>query len=76
MEYAGFYCIRKGATVLVSIIMDEAISAYRFLQMEGSYMQVSTVLRATVPVWIIVSEAISAWRCLQVEDSYMQVSTV
>ena len=32
-----------GATVLVSIIMNEAISACMFLKMQGSYMLVSTV---------------------------------
>ena len=33
-----------GATVLVSIIMNEAISACRFLKVEGSYISVSTIL--------------------------------
>ena len=33
-----------GATVLVSIIMNEAVSACMFLKVEGSYMRISTVL--------------------------------
>ena len=37
-----------GAIVLVLIIMSEAISACRFLQVGGSCMQVSTVLGAIV----------------------------
>ena len=56
--------------------MNEVISACRFLQVEGSYMQVSTVLGATVLVSIIMNAAISACRFLKVEGSYMRVSTV
>ena len=37
-----------GATVLALIIINEAISACRFLKVEGSYMRVATVLGATV----------------------------
>ena len=55
--------------------MNEAISACRFLKVEGSYMQVSTVLGAIVLVSIIMNDAISAYRFLKVEGSYMQVST-
>ena len=55
------------ATVLVSIIINEAISACRFLKVEGSYVRVSTVLWATVLVSIIINEAISACRFLKVK---------
>ena len=37
-----------GAIVLVSIIINEAISASRFLREEGSYMRGFTVLEAAV----------------------------
>ena len=60
--YAIVYCIRK--TFLVSTIMNEAISACRFLTGEGSYMRVSTVLGATVLVSIRMNEAISACKFL------------
>ena len=40
-----------GAIVLVSIIMNEAISACRIFQVEGSYMRVYTVLIATYLVF-------------------------
>ena len=33
-----------GAIVLILIILNEAVSACRFLYLEGSYMRVSTVL--------------------------------
>ena len=56
--------------------MNEAISACRFLKVEGSYMLGFTVLGATVMSSVIINEAISACRCLKVEGSYMQVSTV
>ena len=46
------------------------------MQVEGSYMWVSTVLGATVLILIIMNEAISALRFLKEEGSNMQVSTV
>ena len=46
------------------------------LKVEGSYMQVSTVLGATVLVLIIMNAAISACRFLKVEGSYMRGFTV
>ena len=55
-----------GAIVLVSIRMNDAISACRFMKIEGSYMQVSAVLGATVLLFIIINEAISACRFLKV----------
>ena len=55
-------------------MMNEAISACRFLKVQGSYMRVSTVLGAIVLVLIIMNEAISACRFLKVEGSYMRVS--
>ena len=58
-----------GAILLVLIIMNEAISACRFLKLEGSYMRVSTVLAAIVLVLIITNEATSACRFLKVEGS-------
>ena len=47
--------------------MNEAISACRFLKVEGSYMRVSTVLGAIVLVLNIMNEAISACRFLKVK---------
>ena len=64
-----------GAIVLVSIITNKAISACRFLKVEGSYMRVSTVLGAIVLVSIITNKAISASRFLKMEGSYMRVFT-
>ena len=61
-----------GATVLVSIIMNEAISACRFLKVEGSYMRVSTVLGPIVLVLIIMNETIPFCMLLKVECYYMQ----
>ena len=58
------------------IIMNEGISAYRFLKVEGSSMRVSTVFGAIVLVFIIMNEGISASRFVTVEGSYMRVSTV
>ena len=55
-----------GAIVLVLIIMNEALSACRFLLMEGSYMQVSTKFGAIVLVLIAMNEAISACMLFQV----------
>ena len=49
-----------GAIVLVSIIMNEAISACRFFKVEGSYMRGFTVFGAIVLLSIIMNEAISA----------------
>ena len=54
----------------------KAISACRFLKVEGSYMQGFTVLGASVLVSIIMNEAISACRFLKVQGSYMRASTV
>ena len=48
-----------GAIVLVSIITNEAISACRFLKVEGSYMCVAIVFGAIVLVSVIMNEAIS-----------------
>ena len=62
--------------VLLLIIMNEAISFCRFLEVEGSYMRVSTLLEAIVLVSIILNEAISACRFLKMEGSYLLVSTV
>ena len=56
--------------------MNAAISARRFLNVEGSYMLVFTVLGPTVLVLIIMNAAISARRFLKVEGSYMRVFTV
>ena len=49
-----------GTIVLVWIIMNEAILACRFLNVEGLYMLGFTVFGAIVLVWIIMNEAISA----------------
>ena len=62
-----------GAIVRVLIIMNEAISACRFLNVKGSYMRVFTVLREIVLVLIMLHEAISACRFLKMEGSYMWV---
>ena len=56
--------------------MNKAVSACRFLKVEGSYMQFFTVLGAIVLVSIIINETISAFKLLKVEGSYMRVSTV
>ena len=56
--------------------MSEAISACRFLQVEGSYMLVSTVLGAIVLVSIIMNEATSDCRFCKLEGFYMLVSAV
>ena len=61
---------------MVSIITNEATLACRFLQVEGSYMRVSSVLGATVLVLIILNEAIPACRFLKVEGSNMRVFIV
>ena len=47
-----------GAIVLVLVMINEAISACRFLKAEGSYMPVSTVFGAIVLVLIMINEAI------------------
>ena len=47
-----------GATVLVSVINNEAITACRFLKVKGSYMQVPNVLGAFVLVSVIMNEEI------------------
>ena len=49
---------------------------YRFLQVEGSRMRVSTVLGAIVLVLIVINAAISTCRFLKLEGSYMWVFTV
>ena len=59
-----------GAIVLDLIIMNEGISACRFLTVEGSYMRVSTALGAIVLDLIIMNEGISACWFLTVEGSY------
>ena len=46
--------------------MNEAISACRFLKVEGFYIRVSTVLGAIILVPIVMNEAISACRFLEV----------
>ena len=56
--------------------MNEEISAFRLLKVEGSDMRVLTVLGAIVLVLITANEAISACRFLNVEGSDMLVSTV
>ena len=58
-----------GAIVLVSIILNEAISAGRLLKVKGSYMRVSVVLGEIVLVSIIMNEAISACIFLKVKCS-------
>ena len=63
-----------GATVLVSIIMNEATSACRFFKVEGSSKRASTVFGEIVLASIIM--AISACRFFKVEGSYMGASTV
>ena len=50
-SYMGVLTVLR-AIVLVLIIMNEAISACRFLKVNSSYMGVSTVLGATVLVLI------------------------
>ena len=55
--------------VLVSIIIDEAISAYRFLKAEGSYMWVSTF-------YCILNEAISACRLLLNSERFLSVAEI
>ena len=56
--------------------MNEEISAYRFINVEDSYMPGFTVFGATVLASIIMNEAISAGRLLKVEGSYMLYFTV
>ena len=51
-----------GASVLVSIIMNVAISVFRCLKVQGSYVRVITVLGSIGLVLIIMNEAISACR--------------
>ena len=53
-----------------------AISACRFLKVEGSYMLIFTVLGAIVLALIIRNEAVSTCRFLKVEGFYMQVPIV
>ena len=46
-----------GAIVLVLIIMNAAISACRFLKVEGSYMRVSTVLHSLALVLAVITDS-------------------
>ena len=78
------YALLRGLEPLViekphrtyGFIKNRAISACRFLKVEGSYIRVSTVLGAIILVLIIMNRAISACRFLKVEGTYMRVSTV
>ena len=56
--------------------MNEAISACRFLKVQGSYMRELAVIRSNCVGSIIMNEAVSACRLLKVEGSYMLISTV
>ena len=61
----GFYCIRSNCSGFY--YNEEVISACRFSKVEGSYMQVFTVLGAIVLVSIIMNEEISACGFLKVQ---------
>ena len=60
----------------IALVTNETISACRFLQVEGSYEQGSTVLAAFALVSIITNEAILTCRFFKIEGSYKQGSTV
>ena len=65
------YQEQKGEIVLALIIMNEVISACRFLEVEGSFMRFSTVLGANVLALNIRNQATSACRFLKVEGYFM-----
>ena len=61
------------ANLLVSIILNEAISACRFLKVEGFCMRASTVFGVIILVLIITNEAVSGCGLLKVDGSFIRV---
>ena len=56
--------------------MNEAISACRYLTVEGSCMRVFTIMGAIFLISILMHETISACRFLTMEGSCMRGSTL